>query len=88
VDIANLHLKGQPLTADILDELVTKCETGWDESEVTVQPTNYSKAIDALQALDIPFEEIKALERQAQNERISFFLYVRSIVQNALSAHQ
>jgi hypothetical protein len=77
--------KGQPLTRELIDELSTEFERDWDESEVSVATTSYGKALQALQALELPTCEIEALERRAKYEQKPLPFLIRSILQNELT---
>jgi hypothetical protein len=69
----------------MLEELSARCEQDWPEDKVTVAPTAYGKALAALQALDLPVEEIEALERRAKHERKPLSFFIRSILQDKLA---
>jgi hypothetical protein len=56
--------RGQAITPELIGELSAKFESDWEESEITVAPTRYGKA---LQALVLPVDEIEALERRNTN---------------------
>jgi rubrerythrin len=76
---------GEKITSEMLETLLARCEHDWPESEVTVALTSYGKALAALQALDIPVEEIEALERRAKHEKKSLPFFIRSILQGELT---
>ncbi|MDR1293257.1 MAG: hypothetical protein LBJ91_07695 [Clostridiales Family XIII bacterium] len=77
--------RGQPITSELIGELSAKFESDWDESEITVEPTRYGKALQALQALELPVDEIEALERRAKYERKPLQFFIRSILQGELT---
>ena len=77
---------GEPITGELLENLSLRCEKDWDSDEFSVVSTGYGRAIAALQALDLPVEEIGALERRAQQEKCSLPLFLRSILQNKLAS--
>ena len=79
-------INGKPITRELLDELTTRCEKDWADDEVSVVPTTYGQALAALQALQLPAEEIQALERRARNENRPLSLYIKSILQNELAS--
>ena len=59
IDEINLGtINGKPITKELLESLSSRCEQGWADDEVTVVPTNHSKAFAALSALDVPVEEM------------------------------
>jgi hypothetical protein len=77
--------QGRPLTKELIDELATDFERDWNESDVVVMPTIRGKALQALQSLDLPVEQIEALERRAKQEQKPFTSYLRSILQHELA---
>jgi hypothetical protein len=70
----------------MLEELSARCEQDRPEDKVTVAPTDYGKALAALQALNLPVEVIEALERRARHERKPLSFYIRSILQDELAS--
>ncbi|MDR1732244.1 MAG: hypothetical protein LBR61_09170 [Synergistaceae bacterium] len=76
--------QGRPMTPDLVEELSAEFERDWDESEVIVASTSRGKALRALQALELPIEQIEALECRARHEQKSLTSYLRSILQNEL----
>jgi hypothetical protein len=58
----------------------------WDDSEVIVAPTSRGITLRALQALELPVDEIEALERKAQSEQQPLSIFVRNVLQGELSA--
>jgi hypothetical protein len=76
---------GKKITPEMLEELSARCERDWPEDEITVTPTDYGKALAALQALNLPVEEIEALERRAKHERKPLPFFIRSILQDELA---
>ncbi|MDR1815987.1 MAG: hypothetical protein LBR00_04805 [Clostridiales Family XIII bacterium] len=76
---------GRPVTDELIEELSARCEKGWDPSEVVVVSTKHGKAMAALQALDIPLQEIEALERRAKHEHKPLSSYVRSVLLSELA---
>jgi hypothetical protein len=76
---------GEPITRELLGNLSLRCEKDWNVDEFSEAPTSYGRALAALQALDLPVEEIEALERRARHEKRSLPLFLRSILQNELS---
>jgi len=77
-------INGQPIDQAMLDNFVATFERDWDDSEIIVQPTEYGKALQALQSLELSPVEIVALERRAIHERTPLPVYLRSILQNVL----
>jgi hypothetical protein len=77
--------KGQPITPELIGKLSAEFERDWDDSEITVVPTRYGKALQALQALELPVDEIEALERRARYERKPLQFFIRSILQSKLT---
>jgi hypothetical protein len=78
-------INGEKITSEMLEALSVRCERDWSDSEVTVEPTSYGKALAALQALDLPVEEIEALERRAKHEKKPLPFFIRSILQGELT---
>ena len=78
------EFNGQPIDQAMLDNLVATFERDWDDSEIIVQYTDYGKALQALQTLELSSVEIEALERRAIHEQTPLPVYLRSILQNAL----
>ena len=78
------EINGQPIDQVMLDNFVATFERDWDDSEIIVQCTNYGKALQALQTLELSPVEIEALERRAIHERTPLPVFLRSILQNAL----
>jgi hypothetical protein len=76
---------GKMITSETLEALSARCERDWPESEVMIEATSYGKALAALQALDIPVEEIEALERRAKHEKKPLPFFIRSILQGELT---
>jgi hypothetical protein len=77
--------RGRPVSPELIEELSAKFERDWDESEITVAPTRYGKALQALQALELPVDEIEALERRAKYEKKPLQFFIRSILQSELT---
>ena len=78
-------IKGKPITPELLGTLSERCETDWAEDEVSVEATSHGRALAALQALELPVEEIEALERRAQHENTTLSYFLRSILRNELA---
>jgi hypothetical protein len=76
---------GEKITSELLEKMSARCERDWSEDEVMIEPTSYGKALAALQALDLPVEEIEALERRAKHEKKPLSFYIRSILQGELT---
>jgi hypothetical protein len=73
-------IDGKKITPEMLEGLSARCEQDWKEDKATVSLTDYGKTLAALQALDMPVDEIEALERRAKHERKPFPLFIRSIL--------
>jgi hypothetical protein len=78
-------IDGQPVTKAMLDGLSAEFEQDWPKSKVSVSPTSYGKALAALQTLEIPVDEIEALERRAKHENKPLSFFLRSVLQNELA---
>jgi hypothetical protein len=78
-------IDGTPIDRELLKKLSSRCEADWAEDQVTETPTSHGRALAALQALELPIEEIEALERRAQNEKRSLSFFLRSILRNELA---
>ena len=76
---------GQPVTQQMLDGFVSEFERNWAETEVEIVPTNYGRALAALQSLDLSVNEIEALERRAKHEEKPLSFFLRSILQDQLA---
>ncbi|MDR1358705.1 MAG: hypothetical protein LBJ48_05070 [Coriobacteriales bacterium] len=79
-------LNGKPISSEMLDGLSADFEATWTDSEVDVSLTDRGKALRALQALNMPIEEIEALERKAQHEQSTLPLFLRTILREKLTA--
>jgi hypothetical protein len=80
----NNTIGGKPITPELIGELSAVFERDWTPAEATIVPTEYGKALHALQELDLPAQQIEALERRAKSEHKSFSFYLRSVLQNEL----
>ena len=78
-------IDGKPITQELLEGLSSRCENNWAEDEINVAPTSHGRALVALQALELPVEEIEALERRAQNENRPLAFFLRSVLRNELT---
>ena len=78
-------MDGEPITQELLENLSLRCEKDWSGDEYTVSSTSYGRALAALQALDLPVEEIEALERRAQHKKSPLPLFLRSVLRNELA---
>ena len=76
---------GKPITRELLETLSARCEKDWEGEEILAASTNHGRALAALQALELPSEEIEALERRARHENLSLSLFLRSILRNELA---
>ena len=76
---------GKPITDEMLEELSAEFERDWSPEEAQAIPTEYGKALRALQMLGIPTSEIEALERRAKHEQKPLSFYLRSVLQNELA---
>jgi hypothetical protein len=78
-------IDGKPITRELLETLSSRCEKNWNDEDVLVAPTSHGRALAALQALELPVEEIEALERRAQHEKRSLSFFLRTILRNELA---
>jgi len=85
-EINNKTINGQPITQELLGKLSARCEEDWSADKVSVVPTSHALALDALRALELPIEEIEALERRAQHEHRPLSVYIKSILRNELAS--
>ena len=76
---------GKPITEEMLEALASEFERDWQPDEITVVLTEYGKALQALQMLNVPTSEIEALERRAKHEQKPLSFYLRSVLQNELA---
>jgi rhodanese-related sulfurtransferase len=79
-------INGKPIDKELLDALSKRCERDFEDREVIVVPTSHGQALAALRALDIPVEEIEALERRAQHENRPLSVYLRGIIRSELAS--
>jgi hypothetical protein len=79
-------INGKPITQELLDTAVSRCENDWNKDMVSVVSTSYGRALAALQALELPVEEIEALERRANHENRSLSFFLKSILRNELAS--
>ena len=78
-------ISGKPITKELLETLSERCEKDWGGDEILAASTSYGRALAALQALELPMEEIEALERRAQHQNLSLPLFLRSILRNEIA---
>jgi len=76
---------GKPITKEMIDELSSGFERDWTEAEALVVPTEYGRAIAALQSLNLTVDEIEALERRAKHEQQPFSFFIKSVLQEKLA---
>jgi hypothetical protein len=79
-------INGKPIDKELLDELTLRCEKDWADCDVTIEPTSHGQALAALKALDMPVDEIEALERRAQHENRPLSLYLNAVLRNELAS--
>jgi hypothetical protein len=79
-------LNGQPISEKMLQDYADDFAKDWDESKIIVRQTDRGVTLSALQALDIPVEEIEAIERKAKYEHTPLSLYVRKALVDRLTA--
>ena len=85
-ELKDRTIGGHSITKEMLDKLAVRCEKDWTEDEVVVVPTSHGQALTALRELELPTEEIEALERRAQHENKPLSLYLKSILRNELAS--
>jgi len=76
---------GKPITEEMLRKWSSEFEREWSPEEATAMTTEHGKALQALQTLDMPMDEIEALERRAKHESKPLSFYLRSVLQNELT---
>ena len=79
-------INGRPITQEFLETLSARCEEDWSENEVSVVSTRHALALDALRALELPTEEIEALERRAHHENRPLSVYIKTILRKELAS--
>ena len=77
-------INGIHITQQMLDEYALEFEKDWDPSEFKVMQTERGKALKALNVLNIPSQEIEALERVAKHMKIQLSGFIHAILQNAI----
>jgi len=77
-------INGIPISQQMLDEYALEFEKDWDPSEFKVVQTERGRELNALKELNIPIEEIAALERLARhlNRKLSEIIHIS--LQNAI----
>jgi len=76
---------GKPFTKEMIEGFSSEFERDWSEAEALVVPTEYGRALAALQSLDLTVNEIQALERRAKHEQKPFSFFIKSVLQEKLA---
>ena len=76
---------GEPITQEMIEGFTSEFERNWTETEATVVPTSYGRALAALQSLELTVDEIEALERRAKHEQKPLSFFLRSVLQDKLA---
>jgi rubrerythrin len=79
-------LNGRQISEEMLRGYADDFAKDWEESRIVARQTDRGATLSALQALDIPVEEIEAIERKAKHERTSLSMYVRKTLVDQLTA--
>ena len=79
-------INGKPITKELLEDLSSRCEKDWAEGDFREAPTSHGQALVILKTLDLPVEEIEALERRAQHENRPLLHYLKTILRNELAS--
>ena len=75
---------GETITQEMLNEYEATFERDWLHTEVNVLPTERGKVLRALHDLNIPLNEVEALERRANHKQQPLNLYIHSIIKQEL----
>jgi hypothetical protein len=79
-------IEDKPIDQEMLDALAADFARDWDDSEAMIVPTSRGITLRALQALELPVDQIEALERRAQNKHQPLSIFIRTVLQDELSA--
>ena len=78
-------IDGRPITQEMIDGFSADFERDWTAEEARAVPTEYGRALAALQSLDFSVDEIEALERRAKHEQKPLSYFLRSVLQDKLA---